>query len=280
MKRYQFALSVLGNISPRIAARTFIRFFSTPPRRAFRDHHLTLRKAAVETDTPLTTYAFSKEPINVKTYTWGQGDKKIILLHGWGGSALDFGQLVQTLVEHGYQVISFDQPAHGFSEGKSSNLVQWMHIIASFLQIEKSVYAIIGHSFGGLAATLTLAREKIHLSRLVIMASSISTPDIFNQAYDQFDLHPKVRNAVPGLIQDSLREDIHDLDINKQFDAVNVDRMLFVYDENDAVISPAVSENFLSQHPEIERFKINGDGHYRIIRDPQVLEKIVVFLQG
>jgi esterase/lipase len=280
MKKYRLAFSIIGSISPRMAAKTFLHFFSKPPRRTFRSHHLTLRQAATESNTPLTAYAFSKQQINVKTYTWGKTGKKVLLLHGWGGSALDFGHIVNTLVENGYQVISFDQPAHGFSTGKNSNLIQWMHVIRAFLDIHADIYGIIGHSFGGLAATLTLAREQVHIPKLIIMAPSISAPAIFDDAYDQMGLDKKVRKAIPGIVQETLKDDLSAMDMHKQFKSVKTDGMLFVYDENDEIIPPKQSAYFLAQHPEVEGFKIRGEGHYRIIRDKQVLDKLVGYLRN
>ncbi|TWW00046.1 alpha/beta fold hydrolase [Chitinophaga pinensis] len=278
MKKYKLAFSIIGSISPQIAAKTFLHFFSKPPKRTFRSHHLNLRQAATETNTALTAYAFSKQQINVKTYTWGNSGRKILLLHGWGGSALDFGHIVNTLVENGYQVISFDQPAHGFSTGKNSNLIQWMHVIRAFLELHPDIYGIIGHSFGGLAATLTLAREQVHMPKLIIIAASISAPAIFDDAYEQMGLDKKVRKAIPDIVQKTLQDDISTMDMHQQFSAVKTDGMLFIYDENDEIISPEQSRYFLTKHPDVEGFKIKGEGHYRIIRDPRVLEKIIDYL--
>jgi hypothetical protein len=79
-------------------------------------------------------------------------------------------------------------------------------------------------------------------------------------------------------VQDTLKDDLLSMDMHKQFRSVKVDHMLFIYDENDEIISPKQSEYFLEQHPEVEGFKIRGEGHYRIIRDPQVLTRITSFL--
>lgn len=278
MKKYKLVFSIIGSIAPQMAAKTFLHFFSKPPKRSFRQHHLTLKESATETETPLTAYAFSKQQIKVKTYTWGSGDKKILLLHGWGGSALDFSHMIKTLADHHYQVISFDQPAHGFTQGRNSNLVQWMHVITAFLDRYPDLYAIIGHSFGGLAAALTLAREKVHLPKLIILTPSVSAPVIFDDAYNMLGLNERVRKAVPGIVLNTLKDDLMEMDMHKQFNAIKVDHMLFIYDENDEVIPIERSEQFLAQHHEVESFRISGEGHYRIIRDPQVLAKILSFL--
>ncbi|MBW8684913.1 alpha/beta fold hydrolase [Chitinophaga rhizophila] len=279
MKKYRLAFSIIGTISPRMAAKTFLHFFSKPPRRTFRHHHLTLRQSAAESNTPLTAYAFSKQQINVKTYSWGNSGPRILLLHGWGGSALDFGHMVNTLVDNGYQVISFDQPAHGFSTGKNSNMIQWMHVIRAILEKYPGIYGIIGHSFGGLAATLTLAREQVYVPKLIIIAASISAPAIFDEAYDLMQLDNKVRKVIPGIVREKLKDDIATMDMHQQFRQVKTNRMLFIYDENDEIISPKQSAYFLEQHPEVEGFAIRGEGHYKIIRDQQVLDKIVNYLQ-
>ena len=38
----------------------------------------------------------------------------VLFLHGWGGSPFDFKDMIAALVSAGYEVITFDAPAHGF----------------------------------------------------------------------------------------------------------------------------------------------------------------------
>jgi pimeloyl-ACP methyl ester carboxylesterase len=53
----------------------------------------------------------------VAVYRWGKADRRILLVHGWGGKAAQFFSFVGPLLESGFEVIGFDAPAHGLSSG-------------------------------------------------------------------------------------------------------------------------------------------------------------------
>src|SRR5438105_1441963 len=53
----------------------------------------------------------------VAVYRWGKADRRILLVHGWGGKAAQFFSFVGPLLENGFEVIAFDAPAHGLSSG-------------------------------------------------------------------------------------------------------------------------------------------------------------------
>lgn len=252
--------------------------FTKPPARAFREPHLALKAAAVETTTMVAAYEFDDTRTGVRTYTWGNGHKKALLLHGWAGSGVDFGAMVQQLVENGYQVISFDQPAHGFSEGKNTNLIQWIYVIRQFLRIHR-FHVVIAHSLGGLAATLALGREQTPISRLVLIAPLISSISAFEDAFKLLRVGETVRTKVPLKVLNDYKEDVRTLDLHTNINRVRAERALLVYDTNDMIISLTETERFINENPAVEVCKITAEGHYRIIRDEQVLKRTINFLQ-
>lgn len=269
--------ATVGRIFTKTAARVFLNLFTKPPGRAFREPHLALKAAAVETTTMVSSYAFDRTETGVRTYIWGTGNKTVLLLHGWAGSAVDFGAMVNMLVEEGYRVVSFDQPAHGFSEGKNTNLVQWIHIIRQFLRLH-DINIVIAHSLGGLAATIALAREQKKVSHHILIAPLISSIWAFEDAFRQLRIGEPVSTLVPQMVLKDYKEDVRTLDLPTHIGNVQAEQVLLIYDTTDAVISVPETERFLQEHPEVQACRITAEGHYRIIRDDEVLLRIKNFL--
>ncbi|MGV9195387.1 alpha/beta hydrolase [Microbacterium sp. MC2] len=61
----------------------------------------------------------------VVTYEWGDGDRTVVLIHGWNGRASQFATLARELVAEGYRVVAFDAPAHGASSGRHTYIHDW-----------------------------------------------------------------------------------------------------------------------------------------------------------
>ena len=59
----------------------------------------------------------------------------ILILHGFSSSAYKFHAYIAPLMEKGYQVIAFDAPAHGSSEGNTINAVQYSEMIGRVVEL-------------------------------------------------------------------------------------------------------------------------------------------------
>jgi pimeloyl-ACP methyl ester carboxylesterase len=275
-----FLMSALGKPFPGLTARIFLRFYSTPPKRKFRPAQLLVKDSAVNGTVSYTQYPFNSELLTLATYKWGNGGKKVLLVHGWGGSPLDFKYMINALVEKGYEVLAFDMPAHGFSRGKRTNLVQWMHMLEQFITTHKDLYAVIGHSLGGLSAALALAMKQISVPKLVMIGSAVSTPAIFEDTFHQFNINSAVMPIVQQLIAQKLQSDIRQMDLHKHIGKIKAKEILVVYDENDVLARHQDITSFVEAYNNVQSFKIVGDGHFKIIKDPQVLNRILAFLQA
>ena len=55
----------------------------------------------------------------IRAYGWrlDTGRPRVLLAHGWAGHGLQFAAMVAPLLEAGYEVVAFDQVAHGASSG-------------------------------------------------------------------------------------------------------------------------------------------------------------------
>ncbi|HSB00425.1 MAG TPA: alpha/beta fold hydrolase, partial [Anaerolineales bacterium] len=92
--------------------------------------------------------------------TWGSNDRPaVLLMHGWGGARAQMTGFVDALLFAGYRVVAYDQPAHGESDGKTTNLLAIAPTMDLIMQKEGPFHAIIAHSFGTLITSYALAEQ-------------------------------------------------------------------------------------------------------------------------
>lgn len=271
-------LSAMSRPFPGATARLFYRMYCTPPARKLRPAHGQLRDEAQLHRLQVSSYPFDYTPLQITTYRWGDAGPKILLLHGWGGSPFHFKQLIAALVANGYRVVAYDAPAHGLSGGKRTNLVQWMHVLEQVMQREGPLYAVIGHSLGGLNAALTLARKKVSVPKLVMLSTALSAPVFFNEAFRLFRIHPVVMPPLQELIRQRLREDLAEMDLHRYINGIKAAHIWMAYDTTDTLAKANETEAFLRLYPAITSLQVTGDGHFRIMRHEAVVQGILRFL--
>lgn len=91
----------------------------------------------------------------------------------------------------GYQIISFDVPAHGKSQEKNTLLPEF---IASILELEKQFGPFefaIGHSLGGMSI-LNAIKQNLSVKKAVIIGSGDIIQDIIDDFVKQLHLKPNI----------------------------------------------------------------------------------------
>ena len=109
---------------PEFAAAIAERLFLTPPKP--RD----AAAAAVDLIDARSSVLEHKGR-HIVMWRWGSRDAPAVLLaHGWGGNAAQMRPFAFPLLEAGYRVIAYDQPAHGVSEGRLTGLPDFADVLA------------------------------------------------------------------------------------------------------------------------------------------------------
>src|SRR5678810_186124 len=157
----RFAASTL--LFPELAGAWAERMFLTPPRNDGAGAALDLIEARAS--------LVEHKGRQIATWRWGADDAPAVLLaHGWGGYAAQMRGFVFPLLCAGYRVIAYDQPAHGVSEGRLTGLPDFAEVLAELAWHYGEVSAIVGHSLGGAAAGLALARHKLRVDKVVLVS--------------------------------------------------------------------------------------------------------------
>lgn len=263
-----------GAVSPRLAGRLALRlFFTTAPRMAVRDSDLATHRDAQRERIPI-------HGSEIAAYRWGRGERAVLLMHGWQGRASQFAPLVRELVAEGFRVVSFDAPAHGDSPGRSTDLRDWVTAAEQLQRGDGPFHAIVGHSFGGLAA-LTAARTTVPTPRVAVIAGA-SAPTAF---LAEFSRTLRLEPAVAARFEQRFgarfgldREGIAAAYDAEQNPLPSGTELLVVHDRADRRMPDADALRLHAAHAgRSHLLRTEGFGHNRVLQADPVLDAVVAF---
>lgn len=208
--------------------------------------------------------------------------RRALLLHGFSSSIEKFDHYVEPLISLGYEVWGFDAPAHGMSEGKTINALEYSDMVQKLFEQYGHFDAVIAHSFGGLA--IALALEKMQLPqpvRVVMIAPATETTSAIDQALKMLGVagNKRLRNALENKIIEISENPSSWFSVRRAMQ--NIDHpVLWIHDETDN-ITPIhdVVKAQEDRLPHVEFFITSGLGHRRIYKDEKVMQKITGFLK-
>ena len=141
---------------------------------------------------------------NIVTYSYGESSRKILLVHGWSGRGTQLFKIADELLKIGYSTISFDAPAHGKSEGKTTIMSEF---ISSIIEIEKQFGPFeiaIGHSLGGMSV-LNAIKDGLKVNKAIIIGSG----DIIQDILDDFILKLQLKKEIAESLRDLFEDKYH-----------------------------------------------------------------------
>lgn len=108
-------------------------------------------------------------------YVMGGSGKKVLLLHGWGGSIYSWKPVLDDLLSKGFQVLALDFPGFGQSTlpPASWGVCEYAQCLQKFLiEVNFSPTDIVAHSFGGRVAIVLTSSWPNLVRHLVLVASA------------------------------------------------------------------------------------------------------------
>lgn len=263
---------LLSTFSKRKAAEKAFDLFCTPQRR------VTKAPTAIFEKAKKLEFLFEGELI--KGFHWGNAlPKKLLLLHGFESSIINFGHFVQPLMDKGYEVFGVDATAHGRSTGKRINAVLYKELILYMMQEFGSFDAFISHSLGGLALSLALEEANVPATtKAVFIAPATETATAAKQLFQFLQLNAGVQNEFDAVIQDQSGHPTSWFSVARAIQNIKA-KILWIHDEDDEMTPLNDVKKIIGIHPSnIDFFITKGLGHRRIYRDAAVLQKIISFL--
>ncbi len=266
-------LNLLSVISKRITGETAFKLFCTP----FAKYKG--KEAAIFKDAQKLQFTLAGNVIKGYRCNYPQKNK-VLLLHGFSSTCHKFDKYAAALINKGYEVLAFDAPAHGASDGKTVNAVDYSEMIKEVNTLYGPINAFIAHSFGGIAVSLALEQmPHTPATKLVLIAPATETTSAINGAFTMLGIRNKtIRQSMDDIIFKMSGQKTEWYSIRRAIKNISAS-VLWVHDEDDLVTPVADALKVKDDAPPHVQFLLTkGLGHQKIYRDAMVKNSIVNFL--
>ncbi|KHK98725.1 hypothetical protein LK09_07305 [Microbacterium mangrovi] len=213
----------------------------------------------------------------IRVHRWGDGERRVLLVHGWSGRAAQFAALVSRL-QPGATVIAFDAPAHGASRGMTADIGMWIEAIRVLDEAVGGFDLVVGHSFGGLAVRRASLAGLVH-GRIVSIAAPPSTDAVMKAYAAQAGLPDAVASGTNDALARRLGPVMASIAMDRSRPAAGTAAaLLVVHDDADRAVPPVAADAVVAHWPGPSALlRTTGRGHNGILAAPDVLDAVVAF---
>ncbi|HEX6255622.1 MAG TPA: alpha/beta fold hydrolase [Euzebyales bacterium] len=264
------AAHAFGRVHPRLAHRALLRLWLTPWVHPSTQRPLNGLPAGLR---PWTT---THDGTILRGYEGGHGPT-VVLLHGWAGRAADWRYLAGDLIAAGWRVVAPDLPAHGATDGATTDIFALGRAAASVLRREQPD-VVVTHSLG-FPLTLRALEEGAQVPATVV---ALAPGRRASDALDEFASRARLGDRLTGALRRANQER-YGADV---FEVLDVDRVvpqltargLVIHDSKDADVPLEHGRHIAADWPDAELIITTGLGHRRILRDDHVRGVVVAAL--
>jgi pimeloyl-ACP methyl ester carboxylesterase len=261
------AVGVLDAVAPAAAQALAFDLFCTPRKRQ-RDPEPRVPGL------PAHRFDLREDGPGLAIWDWGDG-ATVLLVHGWSGAAAQMSAFVEPLLGAGCYVAAPDLPAHGASEGRRSNVKEMAEAVLQVGRRVGPVHAVVAHSLGATAAIIALARG-LRAERAVLLAPASDLPGYARGFARRLGL--SARSADGLLARMDARVSGLDAYDPVRLAGAQTARLLVLHDPADREVPFAGGRAIAEAWPGGKLEAVPGRGHTRLLRDPDVVRRVVSFV--
>ncbi|MBC3908424.1 alpha/beta fold hydrolase [Undibacterium umbellatum] len=208
-------------------------------------------------------------------WSWGQGPQ-VLLLHGWESRASHMASFVAPLLQAGFSVTALDAPAHGASQGESTNVLAYGKAVVAVAQHLGALTATIAHSVGS-AASLYAFAQGVQVQASVHLCGPASLTRVLQQAARLGGLDETERRELEQMLVTSIGAPLETMDLDQLQHGMR-HPALIMHDPEDKEMPYAESQALAAAWPQAKLIASAGTGHRRILRTPDAIHAAVSFI--
>ena len=228
-----------------------------------------------------TNYRLPFEGGELAVTTWGESGPTVLLMHGWGGARAQMTGFVEPLLAAGYRAVAYDQPAHGDSDGKITNVLEIAPTMDLVMQREGKFDAIIAHSFGTIITSYALVKRNFPApSKLVYLGAFNRLLDSLPRFQVLANLPDEVMHGLRIMITENFGKDVLEEIVNENFvKQIHIPALMF-HDRADNVTPVEDSRAIAAAWNEAQYIETNRLGHRGALQSAEIHAKIINFLRA
>ncbi|GAB2452289.1 alpha/beta fold hydrolase [Streptomyces incanus] len=216
------------------------------------------------------------------TYQWGDGERPVLLVHGWQSRGSRFADFVPGLLDRGYSVVTFDAPGHGDASGRSTTILEYRDIVTGLHDRYGEFEGLVAHSMGVVGSFFALTHG-VRVKRIVTISGVCDFDYLIEEFSSALRLRPR--------LEARLREQIE----KKLFPGLPADRtpfslvhatedvrapLLVLHDEGDTRIGVGQGRRIAEAFGGRARLiTTTGLGHRRILGDSETVRTVLEFVE-
>ncbi len=202
----------------------------------------------------------------------------VILVHGWGGRAAQWQHLATALVRKGFSVVVPDIAGHGESVGSRISFRLFGCALKKLIEyLDCEIYAIIGHSAGGLGMMAARWNEGVDATKYICLAAPSHPYPPIKTAQRRLGLRRGVASLLEKKMAYQFNCNWHEI-TQCSYQRENDAELLLIYDNDDRYIGAGDAETILNYWPEAKLVTTEKLGHEGLLYDPECADRIGDFL--
>ena len=234
-----------------------------------------LNKAQRELLSEAHSFYLEYKQNRIKVFEWGAGPI-ILLVHGWGGRALQLNSFVKPLVAQGFRVVAFDHKGHGESSTRFSSfpeIVRGTDLLTIYYG--KDLYGIVAHSIGS-NSVFKVSEYFERKLKIVAVAPMENFPIWLEKMRRRLGIYEKLFARVIGQIEAE-----SELNLLEQcvfnYDKIRRHEVLLVHDKLDRINKISASHAIQQNLQDSSLMVTENLGHSRILGNQAVVARVVAY---
>lgn len=202
----------------------------------------------------------------------------VILAHGWASEKKQLTSFVPKLLEAGFSVVLYDQPAHGQSTSVSTNIFDFVHSMEAVIRYKKDVHAIVAHSMSTVAAIFNLHLFQ-WIKKGVLVAPICDYEEELMSWFQKRGMPENVMRDVVTYLEERHHLKLEAINPKNVAPYLTTANILMVHDQHDRFTPFKGSERLNLLLPKSNIKKTQNLGHAKILHNENVINDVVEFIR-